>query len=204
MSRRRVASALLTVLGGSIAIAPATAPARPAAEGDGVLWRSAPVTPGTLVLTAGGDDVAGGGEPVDEGRPRTYRKAPELPRNGDPAVILARLQRTIELLEEAIRMQQQPRTRDNVARTDAVLYAAYKYLGAANTGIELRIDRQIRGKKLPMKDPVLETALRTLEQVRGAHVRAAMNANQHADAAGTVQRAQQAIAVISQTMALVF
>jgi hypothetical protein len=169
-------------------------------EEEAVLW-------GREVLARASQPPAAWITPVvdePEEAPGNYRHPPGLPRNGETPVILERLQRTIELLQEAIRMQQEPRTPDNVARSDGVLYTAYKYLGAANTGVEMRIDRQIRGKKVAIKDPVLDTALRTLEKARLAHVRGAMNANQSANTEATVRRAEAAIALIQQAMALVF
>ncbi|HXH83830.1 MAG TPA: hypothetical protein VNN07_13020 [Candidatus Tectomicrobia bacterium] len=150
----------------------------------------------TLLVTLGSATVVA----ADDGASRTRRAAPRLPRSGDPAIIKGRLAQTVELLKQAIAMQEEPRTRDAIVRADAVLYSAYKYLGSAYTGVEIRMDRMARKNKLVGHDPLLEVALKTLARARDQHVRTAMNRNDAGDAAGTIQASRSAIALIEQVM----
>ena len=135
---------------------------------------------------------------------RDYRVAPKLPRNGDPGVISARLTQTVSLLNDAIRMQQEARTEDAIARADGVLYSAYKYLGAAYSGIEIRIHRLSSKHKFLGNDPVLELSRKTIERARNTYVRTAMNTNKAGDAVATVQASRGAISLIEQVLAVGF
>ena len=91
------------------------------------------------------------------------RVEPRLERNGDPAVISARLQKTVEYLNKVIAMRSEPRTKENMAEADAILYTADKYVGAAYTGVEIRLDNMVRRSNY--HDPVLAHSLQTYHVV---------------------------------------
>ena len=134
--------------------------------------------------------------------PPARRVMPHLERSRDPAVISTRLQATIKYLQQVIEMQSEPRTPEGITRADAVLYTAYKYVGAAHNGVESRLDLKVRQSKF--RDPMLAQSLKTLATARNVHVRGALNANKRANPEGTIGHARQAIALIEQVLAIGF